>query len=64
MRVCPQGDAKGSGETKVSKLEVSVLVDEQVLGLEVAVEDAVGVAEVKTLNKLECEALEEKKKER
>lgn len=39
------GDAEGAGETKVGKFEVAGGVDEEVLGLEVSVEDAVVVAE-------------------
>lgn len=44
MGVCAEGDAKGASETEITDLEVSVLVDEQVLRLEVAVKDTVGMA--------------------
>lgn len=45
-------DTKGTGETKVGELEVTFAVDEKVLRLQVAVEDAVCVAVVKTANEL------------
>ena len=37
-------DTKGTGETKVTQLELALRVDEQVLRLQVAVQDAVGMA--------------------
>ena len=40
MRVRSHRDAESAGEAKVGKLKVVVLVDQQVLRLEVAVEDA------------------------
>ena len=42
--VCAERDAKGSGQAKIGELEVALLVNEQVLRLQVAVQDAVGVA--------------------
>lgn len=42
--VCAQGNTKRSGKTEISQLEVALLVDEQVLGLEIAMKDAMGVA--------------------
>ena len=45
------GDAKGAGEAEVSEFELALGVDEEVLGFEVAVQDAVVVAE--------CDALQE-----
>lgn len=44
MRVGAEGDAKGAREAEIGKFEVAVAVDEEVLGFQVAVEDAVGVA--------------------
>lgn len=41
MRICPHGDTESSGESKVRKLEVVILVDQQILGLQVAVKDTV-----------------------
>ena len=52
MGVGAEGDTKGSGETEVGELEVAFLVDEQVLGLQVAVEHAVLVAEGNALQQL------------
>ena len=40
----PDGEAEGAREAKVSELDGAAVVDEEVLRLEVAVEDAVGVA--------------------
>lgn len=45
-------DSKRAGESKVGELEVTLLVDEEVLGLEVAVEDAVSVEVVHSLDEL------------
>jgi uncharacterized protein (UPF0212 family) len=56
--VCAEGHAKGAGQPKVGELEVAVLVDEQVLGLEVAVQDAVGVAVAHALAQLHHELLD------
>lgn len=55
MGVGAQGHAEGAGETKVGEFEVAVAVDEEVLGFEVAVEDAVGVAIADALQELGCE---------
>lgn len=55
MGVCAQRDTKGAGETEIGELEVALLVDEEVLGLEVAVQDAVGVAVLDAVAKLEHE---------
>lgn len=45
-------DSKCTCEPKVGDLEVTVLVDEEVLGLKIAVEDAVGVEVVHSLDEL------------
>ena len=58
MGVGPQGHAKRAGQTKVSKLEVSLLVNEKVLGLEVTVQDAVRVAVLDARDELVHEALD------
>ena len=44
MCVCPHRNSKCSGESKVSKLEIVVLVDEKVLWLEISVKYAVRMA--------------------
>ncbi len=46
------GDSKGSGETEIRKLELSFEVDEEILGLQIAVQDSVGVTEVNALQEL------------
>ena len=53
--VSAERDAEGAGETEVGELEVAFLVDEEVLGFEIAVEDAVGVAVAGTLEELGAE---------
>ena len=45
-------DTKGTGETKVTQLELALRVDEQVLRLEIAVQDLVLVTEGRALEKL------------
>ena len=52
MRVGPDGDPEGPGQPKVCQLDDPVDVDQEVLGLQVAMEDAVGVAELDTLQNL------------
>ena len=47
-----QGDAEGAGETKIGKLQVAVAVDEQILGLEVAVKHTMAVAVANTVAQL------------
>jgi len=39
-----EGDAEGAGEAEVGEFKIAFFVDEEVLGFEVAVQDAVGVA--------------------
>jgi hypothetical protein len=56
--VCAERDTKSAGEPEVGELEVVVLVDEEVLGLEVAVEDAVSVAVAHALTQLHHELLD------
>lgn len=53
-----QWNAKGAGEAKICELQVALLVDEQVLRLEVAVQDAVAVAVAHALYKLRHELLD------
>jgi len=55
--VGPDGDSKGPGEPKVGQLEGAVLANEEIVGLEVAVEDAACVAVVNALEHLVQEAL-------
>jgi hypothetical protein len=53
-----QGHAEGTGKTEISKLQVSFTVDEQVLWLQVAVQDAVTVAVPDALAQLAHELLD------
>lgn len=46
------GDAKGAREAEVRELELAFVVDEEILGFEIAVEDAVVVAEGDALQEL------------
>jgi hypothetical protein len=57
VSVGPEGDTERSSKTKIGELEVSIPVDEQILGLEISVEDSVGVAVVETLDELKGEPL-------
>lgn len=52
VRVGANGDAKRPCETEVGQLDGAVAVDEEVLRLEIAVQDAVGVAELNALEQL------------
>ena len=47
-----QWNTEGTGQTEVGEFEVALLVDEQVLWFEIAVEHAVGVAVAHALEKL------------
>lgn len=46
------GDSEGARKAEVCKLELAFQVDEEVLRLQIAVQDAVGVAEVNALQEL------------
>ena len=58
MGVGSKWDAEGACEAEVGEFEVAFFVDEEVLGFEVAVEDAVGVAVADALEELGCEFLD------
>ena len=58
MGVGSKGYTEGSSQTKVCKLEVSLAVDEQVLGLEITVEDSVAMAVANAGAKLAHELLD------
>lgn len=55
MCVGAERNTEGASKTEVGKFEVTFFVDQQVLGFEIAVKDAVCVAVVKTSNELVCE---------
>jgi len=50
--VDPDGNPEGPSETKVGQFDDSFVVDEEVLGLQVPVEDSATVAEVDALQDL------------
>lgn len=52
MCVSANGDAKRAGKTKVSKLDCSLAINKKVLRLQVAMQDAMGVAERDALQQL------------
>lgn len=56
--VGPEGDSKGTGKTEIRQLEVAVAVDQEVLGLQIAVEDSVRVAEPNAIAELAHELLD------
>ena len=58
MSVCAQRHPKGAGQTKISKLEVAVLVNQEVLGLQVTMQHAMSVAVPHTLAELHHELLD------
>lgn len=60
MRVCPEWDSKGPSEAEIRELEVPRRVDEEILGLKIAMKDAVSVAIMETCQELQGEFLEEK----
>ncbi len=39
MSICTHRDTKRTRQTKISKLEIVILVDQQVLGLQITVEN-------------------------
>lgn len=52
MSVCAQGDAESSCQSKISQLDGSCFVNEQVLRLQVPVDDSVRVAEAHSMQQL------------
>ena len=58
MGVGSEGDTKGPGQAEVGQLEVALAIDKEVLGLEVAMEDAVAVAVADTGTELAHELLD------
>jgi hypothetical protein len=58
MSVGAERDTKGASQTKISQFQVALLVNEQILRLEIAVQDAVGVAVTGALEKLKSEFLD------
>jgi hypothetical protein len=57
VSVGPERDSERPSETEIGELEVSVLVDEQVLRLEISMQDSVSVAIVEAFDQLKGESL-------
>lgn len=57
VRVSSQGNTKCASETKVSKLQIALLVDEKVLWLQISVQDTMSMAVVDAANQLVGEFL-------
>lgn len=58
MSIGTQWYTKGTRQTKIGQLEVTLLVDEEILGLQIAVEHSVSVAVSDTLAELAHEFLD------
>lgn len=58
MGICPQRHTESASKTEICKLEVAVLVDQQVLWLQIAVQYSMGVAVAHTLAQLHHELLD------
>lgn len=52
MSISPQGHTKGSRQTKIGQLEVTIAVNEQVLGFEITMQNAMAVAVADALHHL------------
>lgn len=57
MSVCSQRHTKSASKTEIRKLQITILVDQQVLGLEITVQDSVRVTVLDTLAQLQHELL-------
>ena len=60
MRISPDGNAEGPGQAEVGQLDVSAVVDEQVLWLQIPVEYSVNVTVGDALQQLIHVALKAK----
>lgn len=58
MGVGAQRHSKGSSQSKVSQLDGTQLINEQILGLQVSVDDPMRVAEIHPLQQLKEVTLE------
>jgi len=56
--VSAERNTKSASQTEISQLQVALLVDEQVLRLQVTMQDTVGVAVARALEKLQSEFLD------
>lgn len=57
MGISPQRNSERSGQSEICQLQVSLFVDEQVLGFQISMEDSVGVAVVQSFDELKSEPL-------
>jgi hypothetical protein len=56
--VSAERNTESASQTEIGQLQVALLVDEQVLRLQVTVQDTVGVAVARALEKLQSEFLD------
>lgn len=63
MGIRPQRDPKRTRQPEIGQFQVSLLVDQQVLGFQIAMQDAVRVAVVDAADELVGEFLEMNRKE-
>ena len=62
MCVCADRHSEGSCQAEVSQLDLTLSIDEEVLGLQVSMKNPVGVAKGQALQQLEKITLQKKKK--
>jgi hypothetical protein len=58
VRVGPQWHTKGASQTKISQLQIALLVDQQVLGLEITVKNSMSMTVPDALAQLHHELLD------
>lgn len=58
MGVSAQRNTKGTSQTKISQLQITITINKQVLGLQVTVQNTVAVAVADTLNQLSHKLLD------
>lgn len=63
VSICANRSAEGTSKTEIGKFQDTITIDEEVLGLQITVEDTVGVAVGYTLEELEEVGLEGEFKE-
>lgn len=58
MSICPQRHTKSASQTEIRQLQIALVVDQKILRLEIAVQNAVGVAVLDTLAQLHHKLLD------
>ena len=58
MGECFDGNTESPSQAEIGDLEVALLVDEQILGFEITVDDSAGMAIVQPVDDLEHEELD------